>query len=461
MVQIGVDKWSIEQFKNARDDGTLNVNPEYQRRSVWKEKDKILLVDSIARRLPIGAITLYRELSEDGVWQYEVLDGKQRLTAIFGYLDGEFTIKRSVITQALDEDEDELPFQGTAAELYDLSWSSLTSTQRKRILQYEVPTFLVEGQRADAVFAFYRMNRTNYALKPQEIRNAVFNRTNFLDTVIGLEKRLTGDFSDSQHFFEAIGVVSRPGIDRMQDLQLISELLVLVMKGPQHRRDTLDEMYQSYRNAGEKELSAAADLLYKIVEQWYEIFDMQPLQAWHFPSNCEHDFYALVGALKEHGLLTKSQVDVLRSEIVLNISEFRKAVFEFVRAVRNREIEPDEFPQYVEDYGRTFLGGQINGKDKREARIRIIKNILDEVVQPLDKQRNFTAIQRYTIWARSADKKCARCGEVVAWKEFHAGHKTPWALGGRTVVENGQVEHANCNQGAGASVPPPGNEGGD
>ena len=101
--------------------------------------------------------------------------------------------------------------------------------------------------------------------------------------------------------------------------------------------------------------------------------------------------------------------------------------------------------------GADLLGGQINSKQRREDRIRIWAEVIDGVVATLDANQTFSSIQRRIIWARSVDKLCARCGEPVDYPDYHAGHKVARALGGRTLVENGQVEHAACNQGAGAS----------
>lgn len=450
MIRIDIDTWTVKQLKDGADDGTLILNPEYQRREVWKERDKILLVDSIARRLPIGALTLFKE-EQSGYDTFEVIDGKQRCTAILDYLSDEFPLNSKIIRKTLEEDDDENPLNEDAVALYDRLWSELNPAEKQRILQYRVPIFVVEGSREDAVFAFYRMNKVNYALRPQEIRNALFTNSLFLKQIIGLEQRLSEDLSGGQHFLGAIGAVSRQALERMQDIQLLSELLILLLHGVQHRRDTIDRYYVVYRNGGKDELDKAANQLYRILSQVYEILEMQPLQSWHFPSNCENDFYALVGAFARRTPLSGPQVQKFGRALAASLSEFRRQVEIFVRATRERAIAPDEFSELVEEYGRTFLGGQVNGQDRRESRIKILLEIINGVVESLDGRRSFSEAQRMAIWARSVDKLCARCGEKVEWRDFHAGHKVPHALGGRTEIENGQVEHRHCNQAAGAS----------
>ena len=56
---IDVATWQVSQINQAQQSATLKVSPEYQRRPVWTKKDQMLLIDSIARGVPVGAITLY------------------------------------------------------------------------------------------------------------------------------------------------------------------------------------------------------------------------------------------------------------------------------------------------------------------------------------------------------------------------------------------------------------------
>jgi hypothetical protein len=82
--------------------------------------------------------------------------------------------------------------------------------------------------------------------------------------------------------------------------------------------------------------------------------------------------------------------------------------------------------------------------------------ILD--LTPLDPQRAFTDAQRKVIWVR--DGKCCqvriRCdGAECDWENWHADHKAPWARGGTTTVENGQVCCPECNLAKGTTLSGP------
>lgn len=72
--------------------GKLVYQTYFQRQFVWREKDKIDLIDTIMKELPIPAIficdagTDYSSLSKT----YNVLDGRQRLESIFEFLENKF-----------------------------------------------------------------------------------------------------------------------------------------------------------------------------------------------------------------------------------------------------------------------------------------------------------------------------------------------------------------------------------
>jgi len=63
----------------------FQVNRKYQRKLVWTIEEKRQFIDSIAKKYPIPLILL--AMSQN---QYEIIDGMQRLNAIFSFIEGEF-----------------------------------------------------------------------------------------------------------------------------------------------------------------------------------------------------------------------------------------------------------------------------------------------------------------------------------------------------------------------------------
>jgi hypothetical protein len=75
-----------EAYRLYRDD-KLEVNRKYQRKLVWTVAEKQALIDSILKNFPIPLILL---AEEKGASKYEILDGMQRLNAIFTFIENAF-----------------------------------------------------------------------------------------------------------------------------------------------------------------------------------------------------------------------------------------------------------------------------------------------------------------------------------------------------------------------------------
>jgi uncharacterized protein with ParB-like and HNH nuclease domain len=69
--------------------GQLQVNRRYQRKFVWTIEEKISLVESIIREYPIPQF-IFAELREEN--RYEIIDGVQRLNAIFSLIENGFMV---------------------------------------------------------------------------------------------------------------------------------------------------------------------------------------------------------------------------------------------------------------------------------------------------------------------------------------------------------------------------------
>jgi hypothetical protein len=158
----------IADLVNLYEKGMLNLSPTFQRKSVWKDKDRSLLVQSLVRGFPIPAIFLYRR-QDNGQLRYDVIDGKQRLETILrfmGAMRGAFTVNTEVpgMDGAQRINAGSLKRNRKHAELV---YPSLQS--------YRVPIIEVNGDLGDIVELFVRINSTGKPLTPQEKRNAKYS----------------------------------------------------------------------------------------------------------------------------------------------------------------------------------------------------------------------------------------------------------------------------------------------
>ena len=80
------ETWDISEFSYWAGQGNLNLNPSYQRGDVWPTSDAQKLIESILRGIPLPSIILLNPGGDNKVTQYEVVDGKQRLTSILRFI---------------------------------------------------------------------------------------------------------------------------------------------------------------------------------------------------------------------------------------------------------------------------------------------------------------------------------------------------------------------------------------
>ena len=83
---------SVQEAYREYSDRNFRVNRQYQRKLVWSTDEKRALIDSILAGYPIPLILLATKVGEEGKKTYEILDGMQRLNAVFGFIENRFDI---------------------------------------------------------------------------------------------------------------------------------------------------------------------------------------------------------------------------------------------------------------------------------------------------------------------------------------------------------------------------------
>ncbi|MDJ0695058.1 DUF262 domain-containing protein [Mastigocoleus sp. MO_188.B34] len=74
--------------------GSLLVNRKYQRKLVWTVAEKERLIGSILKQYPIPLILLAERPQIHGSGKYEIIDGIQRLNAIFSFIENAFPYQK-------------------------------------------------------------------------------------------------------------------------------------------------------------------------------------------------------------------------------------------------------------------------------------------------------------------------------------------------------------------------------
>ena len=79
--------WTIQTIYSQIKAGNIDLNPKFQRRNAWQDSRRSKLIESIIMGYPIPEIVLAEDPSRKK--SFIVIDGKQRLLSIAGFIDHE------------------------------------------------------------------------------------------------------------------------------------------------------------------------------------------------------------------------------------------------------------------------------------------------------------------------------------------------------------------------------------
>jgi hypothetical protein len=149
----------------------INMSPEYQRMGgVWTTEKRRLLVDSILNDYDLPKI-YFHTLSQDEVsnsgFRFAVIDGRQRLEAIWAFMDGEFTLASDFEYQ-----------RDTQLNLGGLSYEDIAKQHPKIRVKFDsfvlpVVTVSIEGNDIDLIEDMFSRLNEAVPLNAAEKRNAI------------------------------------------------------------------------------------------------------------------------------------------------------------------------------------------------------------------------------------------------------------------------------------------------
>lgn len=151
------------------DKDRVEMSPEYQRQGdIWSTEKKQLLIDSIINRYDIPKLYFHkydrddsRKLRKD----YAVVDGRQRLETVFGFIDGAFPLAKDF--EYLEDDS--ISAGGFSYEDLAKKYPKL----KQRFDAFALPIICIETDDLDLIEdLFYRLNEA-VPLNAAEKRNAI------------------------------------------------------------------------------------------------------------------------------------------------------------------------------------------------------------------------------------------------------------------------------------------------
>ena len=207
---------SVGWLYDLHERGLLNMDPPYQRRSIWNQEYKDFFVDTVLRGYPCPAIFLYEEVKPDGRSLFAVVDGKQRLSSLFEFVRGDFPVPDSF----------DIPlYQGRYFS--DLPNEAKTTFWRYQFSIEYIPleddTLITE--------IFDRINRNVAKLSAQELRHAKLDGL-FINEAERLaewmNEKLPRNFPNIPDRYKR----------QMKDVEFVSLLLLFLEQGPTSTRNS-------------------------------------------------------------------------------------------------------------------------------------------------------------------------------------------------------------------------------
>ena len=222
MIRFDSRPYSINDFWEWSQRKELVLAPKFQRRSVWSDKARSYLMDTIIRGLPVPKIFMRHDVDpKTRKSTREIVDGQQRIRTILNYLNDGFKISR------IHNEE----FAGNY-------FSGLPSSVQKDILQYIIAVDVLHGaEDAQVLDIFARLNTYTVRLNRQELLNAKY---------FGLFKSTAYSLGyEYLHFWLNNNILTNRDITRMGEADLSSELLIFTMDGVQDRKK-IEDYYKRF-----------------------------------------------------------------------------------------------------------------------------------------------------------------------------------------------------------------------
>ena len=208
-LQIQKADFTVSSVIDKINRNKVNLRPSYQREYVWTVRTASKLVESLMLCIPIPTM-FFHEVGGGGL---EVVDGKQRLTSIWSFIQGKFPDGTKFTLKGLD----------VFAEHNGKTFDELPPELQERILDHPLNVHTISRQsQPDFVFeVFERLNMGATQLNEQELRNCIYQ---------GVYTDLLCDLAEDEHLL-SVCRSKQPHL-RMKDRELILRFFAMQRTNP-------------------------------------------------------------------------------------------------------------------------------------------------------------------------------------------------------------------------------------
>lgn len=392
-----------EQYQS----GDLILDPHFQRRKVWDAGRSSRLIESAILEVPIPVFYF----SEEPDGRQEVIDGQQRLTSFFRFLNNEYSLKS---LKAIPE-------------LVGLYFKDLDRVHQKMIRNYPVRSVVFKKESDDNLKfdIFERLNTGAIPLNQQELRNCIYR---------GPYNELLIELSGEPDYMFLMGL---EGPDkRMKDVEYVLRFGAFYHSTYLNYKPSmarfLNEEMKSFQNinpdegaklrkAFKKSSSLVRSLLGEhAFRRYYRGSEDKPDGRWE-PKKFNASLYDIM-------MWSFSNRD--KNQVMANLDAIREALIVLMTT-------DSEFIEAIE----------LSTSSKKMVMRRFDKwrMVLDEVLAETSKQsRVFSRELKEQLYAQ--DATCQICSQrIVDVDDAAVDHIEQYWLGGKTIPENARLTHRYCN----------------
>lgn len=414
-MKLSKERYPVSVLKELQD--SIDVRPEYQRPLVWTLKQKRLLIDSILRGYDVPKMYWHRQ-HDEAEFEFHVVDGQQRLTTIWEFCNDGF---------ALAKDSD--PVEGILTAR--LKYSDFNAALKKRLHLYSFDVVIVEeatqNDEEDEVREMFLRLQNGTTLKAQEKRNAMTGRM-----------RVFVKQTAEHPFFESC----KFGNTRFTYDHVAAQMICTEMAGaPTSVRDSdLNRMYAEHSDFDPK--GNVARKVRRTLDYLKQAFPEHTRELERYNAIT---LYSLVSSLIDNYVHQGTENRL--ADWFISFEAERRADMDAEEDNRDVQlVEYQRLTSYSTDAEESLA------KRLEQMQRRFFLSAPD--IELTDPTRIFSDAQRLAIYRRD-DARCQlriKCDgtQKLKWNNWHADHKTPHSIGGKTTVENGQVACPDCNFAKGA-----------
>jgi len=210
-------------FAGWKETGVLEISPKFQRRGVWNVSAQSYFIDTLLLGMPVPPLYLrVVQGKEKNKLVREVIDGQQRITAVLSFMADAFALSKNIDSDCKGK-----------------RFSELTEDQQASVSQYSFICDVFYGlSDPDVLEIFQRLNTYSVKLNDQELRNGQF---------FGQFKSAAYSIAyENIEFWRKHRIFSERDIARMQEVENVSELLIVLIDGVQDKKKSITPFYEKF-----------------------------------------------------------------------------------------------------------------------------------------------------------------------------------------------------------------------